>query len=285
MTLPEICPLDESQVCKGRECHLFCLEWRTKEPTCLIGYSATSKIKSGKADRKRDTYAEETFRKLGRQPLSKRKNVSEKGDWIPKRLTERPPVRSPERPVEKKERSFTQKNVSEKGDWIPKRLTERPQIRSPERSIERKERNFTQSRDFQEATVIIPGSQPERNYDERLRESHDERLKERYVASDAEKASIRLEPRLKKEAIEQNSVIYAKIQPKIQEKPRTPERVISRDRHTTIFTAFDADKKDNSCLSGREEKTKGASQNREKRKKLEDVMEIDLPDTYDEFWS
>ena len=285
MTLPEVCPLDESQTCKERECHLFCLEWRTREPTCLIGYSTTSKIKSGKADRKRDTYAEETFRKLGRQPLSKRKNVSEKGDWIPKRLTERPPVRSPERPVEKKERSFTQKNVSEKGDWIPKRLTEGPKIRSPERPIERKERSFTQSRDFQEATVIIPGSQPERDHDERLRESHDERLRERYVASDAEKASIRLEPRLKKEAIEQNSVIYAKIQPKIQEKPRTPERVISRDRHTTIFTAFDADKKDNSCLSGREEKTKGASQNREKRKKLEDVMEIDLPDTYDEFWS
>ena len=51
MTLPEVCPLDETQTCKGRECHLFCLEWRTREPNCLIGYGTTSKIKSGKVDR------------------------------------------------------------------------------------------------------------------------------------------------------------------------------------------------------------------------------------------
>lgn len=238
MTLPEVCPLDESQTCKGRECHLFCLEWRTREPTCLIGYSTTSKIKSGKAERNRDTYAEDTFRKLGRQPLSKRKNVSEKGDWTPTRLIEKP----------------------------------------PKRPVERKEASFNQSQDFHEATARIPDPRPERN--------HDERLRERYTASEAEKASSRMESRLRKEPPEQSPVICAKTQPRIQEKPRTPEKVISRDKHTTIIAAFDADKKDNSYLSGREEKAKQPPENREKRKKLDEVMEIDLPDSYDEeFWS
>lgn len=237
MTLPEACPLDESQTCKGRECHLFCLEWRTREPTCLIGYSTTSKVKSGKADRNRDTYAEETFRKLGRQPLSKRKEVSEKGDWIPSRLTKRP----------------------------------------PERLVERKEESFTQSRNFQETSVKISEMKPEEN--------HDKRLRERYAASDAEKASIRLESRLKTESAEQNPVIYAKTQPKIPEKPKGPEKVISRDRHTTIFAPY-TDKKDNSNRPGREEKAENSPENREKRKKLDKEMEIDLPETYDEdFWS
>jgi hypothetical protein len=238
MTLPEVCPLDESQTCKGRECHLFCLEWRTREPTCLIGYSTTSKIKSGKAERNRDTYAEETFRKLGRQPLSKRKDVSETGDWTPRRLAERP----------------------------------------SERPVERKGESFTQSRHFQEAPVQKPDPKPEGN--------HDERLRERYAASGAEKTSIRLESRLRKESAEQNPVICAKIQPKIQEKPRAQEKVISRDKHTTIFAAFDADKKDNSDLSERDKKVKNPPEDREKRKKLDKVMDIDLPDTYDEeFWS
>ncbi|WP_292374005.1 hypothetical protein [Methanosarcina sp. UBA411] len=237
MTLPEACPLDESQTCKGRECHLFCLEWRTREPTCLIGYSTTSKVKSGKADRNRDTYAEETFRKLGRQPLSKRKEVSEKGDWIPSRLTKRP----------------------------------------PERLVERKEESFTQSRNSQETSVKISEMKPEEN--------HDKRLRERYAASDAEKASIRLESRLKTESAEQNPVIYAKTQPKIPEKPKGPEKVISRDRHTTIFAPY-TDKKDNSNRPGKEEKAENSPENREKRKKLDKEMEIDLPETYDEdFWS
>lgn len=238
MTVPEVCPLDESQVCKGRECHLFCLEWRTREPTCLIGYSTTSKIKSGRADHNRDTYAEETFRKLGRQPLSKRKNVSEKGDWIPTRLREKP----------------------------------------PKKHLERKEEIFIQNQYSQESAVRKPDPKPEENYDERLRE--------KYAISDAEKSCMRPESRLKKESVEQNPVICAKIQPKNQEKPRASEKVISRDKHTTIFAPFNADKKDNSCLSGKEEKAKKSPEDREKRKKLQDAMEIDLPETNEkEFWS
>jgi hypothetical protein len=235
MTLPEVCPLDESQTCKGRECHLFCLEWRSREPTCLIGYSTTSKIKSGKAGRNKDTYAEDTFRKLGRQPLSKRKDVSEKGDWTPSRLTNK----------------------------------------SSERSVERNEEIFSKNRYFQETDVKKP-EKPEGNHDER----------QRYVPSDAEKASIRLESRLKIEPVEQNLVIHAKIEPKFQEKPKAPEKVISRDKHTTIFAPFNNDKKDDSCLPGREEKVIKSAENKEKRKKLDKAMEIDLPETYDEdFWS
>lgn len=238
MTLPEVCPLDESQTCKGRECHLFCLEWRTREPTCLIGYSTTSKIKSGKADRNRDTYAEDTFRKLGRQPLSKRKDVSEKGDWIPSRLTKN----SSERPVVKKEESFSK------------------------------------TRHFHETDVKKPDPKPEGN--------HDERLRERYAPDDAEKASIRLEPRLKTEWAEQSSVIYTNTQPKIQEKSKASEKVISRDKHTTIFSLSDSDKKDNVCLPGREEKVEKFHESRVKRKKLDKATEIDLPETSDEdFWS
>jgi len=238
MTIPEVCPLDESQICKGRECHLFCLEWRTREPTCLIGYSTTSKIKLGKADRKKDTYAEETFRKLGRQPLPKRKNVSEKGDWAPTRSTEKP----------------------------------------PERPVERKEEIFTLSPNFQETIVRNPDSTAEIN--------HEERLSEIYSANEAERASIRLEARLKKEQTEQNPIICAKTQPKVQEKPRAQEKVISRDKHTTIFASCNADEKDSSYPSGREEKIKTPPENRERRKKLDEVMEIDLPDVYDEeFWS
>ncbi len=274
MTLPEVCPLDESQTCKGRGCHLFCLEWRTREPTCLIGYSTTSKIKSGKADRNRDTYAEETFRKLGRQPLSKRKDVSEKGDWIPKRLAERPQ----ERRVERKDESFTQSRpFQEAAIRNPDLKSEREAIRNPDLKSEREAIRNPDLKSEREAV---------RNLDPKPERNHDERLRERYAASEAEKASVRLEPGFRKEQAEQTPVICAKTQPKVQEKPRTPEKVISRDKHTTIFAAFDADKKDNSYLSGREEKAKKPPENREKRKKLDEAMEIDLPDTYDEeFWS
>ncbi len=106
MTLPEICPLGDNQTCKGRECHLFFLEWRTKEPICLIGYSTTSKLKSGKTDRNKDSYAEDTFRKLSGHPVYNRKDVSEKGDWIPTKLAEK----SMEKPAGKIEEKFTPKN-------------------------------------------------------------------------------------------------------------------------------------------------------------------------------
>lgn len=256
MTLPEVCPLDEAQTCKGRECHLFCLEWRTREPTCLIGYNTTSKIRSGKADRKKDTYAEDTFRKLGRQPLPRWKNVSEKGDWTPTRPAERPSERSAEIREEKRE--------------------EKPS-RAPFHATEGDAQKF-----FFGCREAAMDAKPEKSSEEGL----EKRLQERQAASEAEKASLRLEARLKKEPVEEDPIIYAKLQPKAQEKPKTQEKIVSRDKHATIFASFDEAEKKNIYSSGREEKPGKATESREKRKKLDEVMEIDLPDNYEEeFWS
>lgn len=245
MTLPEVCPLDENQKCKGRECHLFCLEWRTREPTCLIGYSTTSKVKSWKDGRKQDNYAEDTFRKLGRQSASRKKNVSEKGDWVPTRLAENPQ----EKPVQRREeRSF------------PNPVAQKP-------------------------VVSNPAPKPEIGYDRRPQERHAENDDE------AEKAFMRLEARLKKEPaeekpIEEKPIIYGKTHQKVQEKPKVPEKVVSSNKHTTIFTSSDKDEKKDSYPPGREEKTKKSPENKEKRRKLDEIMEIDTPEVYDEeFWS
>jgi hypothetical protein len=238
MTLPEVCPLDENQICKGRECHLFCLEWRTREPICLIGYSTTSKVKCYNDGLKKDTYAEETFRKLGRQPLPKRRNVSEKGDWTPRR------------PIGKLQ----------------------------EKHLKRSEEIFTQAANFQETPMRSSELKPEKD--------HDNKPKEKYILNEAEKASERLEARLKKEISEEQPIIYGKAHPEFQEKPKPPERIISRDKHTTIFASCGADEKKKPYLSDREEKAKKNSENKERRKKLDEMMEIDLPDFHEEeFWS
>jgi hypothetical protein len=238
MTLPEVCPLDENQKCKGRECHLFCLEWRTRDPTCLIGYRTTSKVKSWKDDRRKDTYAEETFRKLSRQPASRTKNVSEKGDWIPTRLAEKP----------------------------------------QEKTLQRKEEKIIHEPISRKPVVRHPAPKPDN--------SHEERLKERSSESEAEKASLRLEARLKKETAEEKPIIYGKPQPKFQEKPKMPEKIVSSNKHTTIFASSDTEEKKNPYPSGRDEKTKKTHENIEKRRKLDEVMEIDTPEVYDEeFWS
>lgn len=250
MTLPEICPLDENQTCKGLECHLFCLEWRTREPTCLIGYNVTSKIRSGNDGRKKDTYAEDTFRKLGRQPLPRMKNVSEKGDWFPTRPVEIPP----EKPVERREEKPSQ--TTENGKYFFG-CREAPMDAKTDKCFE---------------------------------EGPEKRLQGRQVSSEAETASLRLEARLKKDPVEENpienSIIYAKPQPKAPEKPKTQEKVLSRDKHTTIFVSCDEEEKKNIYPSDREEKPVKATEYRDKRKKLDEVMEIDLPENYEEeFWS
>jgi hypothetical protein len=65
-----------------------------------------------------------------------------------------------------------------------------------------------------------------------------------------------------------------------------PEKVVSSNKHTTIFTSSDKDEKRDSYTPGREEKTKKPPENKEKQKKLDEVMEIDTPEVYDEeFWS
>lgn len=262
MTLPEVCPLDESQTCKGRECHLFCLEWRTREPTCLIGYNTTSKVRSDKADRKKDTYAEDTFRKLGQQHQPRWKNVTEKGDWTPTRPAERPAERHVER---------------------------REEIPYPPAEKEAQKLFFG-------CREQPRGAKPERSPEER----QEEKIPKRQAVSEAEKASMRLEARLRKEPSEEDPVRYANPQPKaeekpkVQEKPKVPEKpkiqekIISRDKHATIFAACDEEEeeKKNIYSSVKEEKPKKAIENKDKRKKFDEVMDINLPDNYEEeFWS
>ena len=188
MTLPKICPLGDNQKCKGIECHLFCLEWRMREPICLIGYSTTSKLKSGKADQNKDTYAEDTFRKLSGHLVYKR------GDWIPTRLAEK----SMEKPTERK-------NVSERGDWIPTRLAEK----SMEKPAGRIDEKFTPN-NSQRTVVITPGPKHEKN--------NDFRPNEMYTAIGTGEASLKLEARMKKESSEGNPSTCTKTQLEVLEK-------------------------------------------------------------------
>ncbi|KGK99021.1 hypothetical protein LI82_03020 [Methanococcoides methylutens] len=67
MVLPEICPLDNELECKGKNCHLFHVDWRTGEENCTIGYSSTHK-QGNHSDIVSDTYAEETRMRLGYKP-------------------------------------------------------------------------------------------------------------------------------------------------------------------------------------------------------------------------
>jgi len=238
MTLPKICPLGDNQTCKGRECHLFCLEWRMREPICLIGYSTTSKLKSGKADRDKDSYAEDTFRKLSGHPVYNRKDVSEKGDWIPTKLAEK-----------SMEKHAKRKNVSERGDWIPTRLAEK----SMEKPAGRIEEKFT-PKNSQRTVVITPGLKHEKN--------NDFRPNEMYTAIGVGEASLKLEARMKKGSSEGNPSTGTKTQLEVLEKLNLPEKVVSINKDTTIFISSDTDKKKDNSPSSNEENTKKNLENR-----------------------
>lgn len=56
MPLPQKCPLDNTNGCRGRDCHLFHIDWRTGEENCSIGYRYTHKTK-GSPHVVEDTYA------------------------------------------------------------------------------------------------------------------------------------------------------------------------------------------------------------------------------------
>ena len=282
MTLPEICPLDVNQKCKGRECHLFCLEWRMREPICMIGYSTTSKLRYGKVDRNKDSYAEDTFRKLSGHPHYNRKNLYEKGDWIPNKLaeksTEKPAERkyvsekgdwipnkfaekSTEKPAEREyvsekgdwipnrlveksmEKPTESKYVSEKGDWIPTRLAEK----STEKPAERVEKKFT-SKNSKKTVFITPGPKNEKNNDFRPNEIN--------TVIGACEASLKLEASMKKEPYEGNPSLGTKTQPEVLEKLDLPEKVVSTNKDTTIFISSDTYKKKENSPSKNEENTK-----------------------------
>ena len=64
MALPDICPQDNEHRCKKEQCYLYHIDWRTGEENCSIGYRGTHK-QSDQVGTTRDTYAEETRRRLG----------------------------------------------------------------------------------------------------------------------------------------------------------------------------------------------------------------------------
>jgi len=254
MTLPDVCPLDSSQKCKGRECHLFCVEWRTNEPICLIGYSSTSKVSSGRASRKQDTYAEETFQKLNRKQApapTSRITRSEKGDWTPSYA-----VPSQPRPEEHS------------------RKQEEKHFRGPAETAP------------EEGYAGIPEG--------RYQESHREKLNPAESLEpqpdEAERASLRLESRLRREKAEEAErtveVKKAREAESPTSKPKPQERVIARDRNATIIEACDGTEVPCTCPPGRGDSLRKSAELKEKRKKLDEVMDIDLPDNYEEeFWS
>lgn len=237
------------------------MEWRTNDPVCLVGYSATSKVRSGKASHNQDTYAEETFRKLGKkQPApSSRIKRSEKGDWIP----------------------------SGPGAGQP---AERREVK-PFRSI----------------GEAAPGEGYARNpdgmYSESSRENLDPAEKLGPDPFEAEKASLRLEARLKREQAEEaerNEVERNREAERNREvgrlpenrpeslppKPKFQERVISRNRNATIIESCDITEEPCSCPPGRGENPRKSAEPGEKRRKLDEVMDLELPDNYEEeFWS
>ncbi|MCD4800147.1 MAG: hypothetical protein K8R01_00960 [Methanococcoides sp.] len=64
MALPDICPQDNEHRCKKEQCYLYHIDWRTGEENCSIGYRGTH-TQSDPIGTTRDTYAEETRKRLG----------------------------------------------------------------------------------------------------------------------------------------------------------------------------------------------------------------------------
>jgi len=254
MTLPDVCPLDSSQKCKGKECHLFRVEWRTNEPICEIGYSSTSKVNSGRAGRKQDTYAEETFRKLNKkQPpaLASRITRSEKGDWVPSHTV--PSRARPEEPA-----------------W---RTEEKPIRESTGTALKEGSAGKPGGR-YQESNLA--NLSPAEKFDPEPYE--------------AERASLRLESRLKREQAEEAERVMevkkAREAESLPPKPKLQERVTSRNRNATIIEACDCSEEPCEFSPGRGDKPGKSAEFKDKHKKLDKVMDLDLPDNYEEeFWS
>lgn len=115
MVLPERCPLDNKLQCKGKECHLFHVDWRTGEENCTIGYRSTHK-QANMSERVFDNYAEETRMRLGYEPSSftaatTKRNV-ERGEIQPETEDKGEPVRQ-EPVIQKEEAVITEPQIRE----------------------------------------------------------------------------------------------------------------------------------------------------------------------------
>lgn len=221
MSLPDVCPLDDKP-CKGRECHLYCVEWRTQEPLCLVGYRSTGKIGAGKAYFE-DNYAEETFKKLRKQPDPGKQTVPVKDE-------------KGENPAEKKRRKFK--------PW-PEFPVSKHTGEASEESHNGKLRAWE---------TVRP--------DEGLKPEESGRIGEAIRYNEAEKTPLRSKARLKGAPADKKEL-------PVKKPPQFKERVVSKDIHTTIISSVTEPDKE-----------------QEKRRKINKIMELDLPDaSEEEFWS
>lgn len=91
MVLPERCPLDNELQCKGKDCHLFHVDWRTGEENCTIGYRSTHK-QGNRSEVVFDNYAEETRMRLGYKPAPASERAYEREPILADVRDEKEPV-------------------------------------------------------------------------------------------------------------------------------------------------------------------------------------------------
>lgn len=218
MSLPEICPLDITCSCKGSKCHLYHVEWRTKEPECLVGYGSISRTKSKKVNSE-DTYAEETFKRLGKPPQLQKRDLMEASLKTRGEAQTGAPKNPGKRPA---------------GNTIPAGKSAECHLENPAEGSGKESLGLEKIR-----TLLKYDSQPGKE-------------------TPANKASM----------------------------PR--ERIISQDKHATLIEAFENPSSPSSRKLGGLDRQKEPERNpetREKRKKLEKMMSLELPENYEEdFW-
>ncbi|MBP2030613.1 hypothetical protein J2755_001561 [Methanohalophilus levihalophilus] len=119
MPLPQNCPLDSSNGCRGKDCHLFHIDWRTGEENCSIGYRYTHKTK-GSSQIVEDTYARDV--RLRRTHTHARKEEVEES---PKPVTRQEKIVAPE--VEVVRESIPEEQVEVYTETVEETIESSPQ--------------------------------------------------------------------------------------------------------------------------------------------------------------
>jgi len=198
MSLPDLCPFDEKP-CKGKECHLYCVEWRTKEPFCMVGYPSKAKEETRNVQ-VQDTYASDTFKKLGRSRILKQKMDLEKAET---------PALFPE----KKKQSF-----KPWPEFPPKNSPEKGKVQNSE-AFPNESLKECETQNLKEKLSLK----------ENLKVKEALRAQERQSLEEAANVSSRLEPR-KKERI-------LKTEPLEEKSPEFQEKVVHKDVYATLFSS------------------------------------------------
>ncbi|KXS42010.1 MAG: hypothetical protein AWU58_1581 [Methanohalophilus sp. T328-1] len=102
MSLPEICPIDRTHVCKKRKCHLYHVDWRSGDENCSVGYNQTTKMRRS-SESVVDEYAQRVKEKLRDRtepPVDSREPTKE----IPQPGRDKAPTKEKTREISTKER-------------------------------------------------------------------------------------------------------------------------------------------------------------------------------------